>query len=586
MLNKTMNMNILYLYDLPKDLTTSVSISEAIKAKSGYEIAEIPQIRRDANREFYTAFIKIEDPSQFKEISEKVRYFEIAGKKCRALPYDKDFLGVNRANLAHNNVFVKGLDESISSEDLDRIFANYGKIKSLKVALNGKHESKRYGFVCFVNPEEAKKVIDRQSEFTDFQVIPYNPKPRETLRKLFNNIFVKNIPETWDEAKLRQTFSQFGNITSCILRDTSKEGVNSKFGFVCYGKDGDKEHGIKAALEAVQKLDGFVLENGNKLYVREALKKEERQRELAKEVLRYKNSKKRCNLHVKNFPPTTTKEQLEDYFRTYGEIENIKICSKENEGAVYAFVCFKQPDQATAAKQATHTQIFNGKQLQVNFYEIKEQRKIQQEDAKDKADFQNYKKQSPTNFNIDSINKPEMFQLIQTLITYMSNKQGGNRQYGGMKSNRGPYNGGPNNMGGNRNFNNQMGGMPPAPRPQQQPFPGQMVPPQMMMQRPMVPMQGAPMPAAMHNLPPFVIEYNSKGPQLIPAVVQSNPNYKSHVGEFIYEFVEREAGEDLAPKITGMLIDLPINDIRDYLTDYSKIVQKMNEAKGLLSTPQ
>lgn len=88
------------------------------------------------------------------------------------------------------------------------------------------------------------------------------------------------------------------------------------------------------------------------------------------------------------------------------------------------------------------------------------------------------------------------------------------------------------------------------------------------------------------NLPPFVLEYNAKGPILLQAVIPTNPNYKSQVGEFIYEFVERETGEDMAPKITGMLIDLPINDIREYLVDYGKIVQKMSEARALLTTPQ
>jgi hypothetical protein len=42
--------------------------------------------------------------------------------------------------------------------------------------------------------------------------------------------------------------------------------------------------------------------------VKQALSKEERKIEKLKEMMRYKNSKKRCNLYVKNFPPTTTEE--------------------------------------------------------------------------------------------------------------------------------------------------------------------------------------------------------------------------------------------------------------------------------------
>lgn len=54
------------------------------------------------------------------------------------------------------------------------------------------------------------------------------------------------------------------------------------------------------------------------------------------------------------------------------------------------------------------------------------------------------------------------------------------------------------------------------------------------------------------------------------------------MGEFIFEYVEKLAGEEKAPKITGMLIDLPIEDIQGYLTDYSKLEEKTREALNLL----
>lgn len=69
----------------------------------------------------------------------------------------------------------------------------------------------------------------------------------------------------------------------------------------------------------------------------------------------------------------------------------------------------------------------------------------------------------------------------------------------------------------------------------------------------------------------------------MPAVAKTNPNYKTQVGEFIFEHVERIAGEQKAPKITGMLIDLPIEEIQYYLQDYSKLEEKVREADNLLN---
>ena len=53
--------NLLYLYDLPKDTITSTKIATTIKDKTGLELNEPPQIRRDPNKPFYSAILKIND---------------------------------------------------------------------------------------------------------------------------------------------------------------------------------------------------------------------------------------------------------------------------------------------------------------------------------------------------------------------------------------------------------------------------------------------------------------------------------------------------------------------------------------------
>ena len=54
------------------------------------------------------------------------------------------------------------------------------------------------------------------------------------------------------------------------------------------------------------------------------------------------------------------------------------------------------------------------------------------------------------------------------------------------------------------------------------------------------------------------------------------------MGEFIYEFVEQMAGEERAPKITGMLIEMPIHEIRSFLVDYGRLIFKVQETNDLL----
>jgi RNA recognition motif-containing protein len=65
--------------------------------------------------------------------------------------------------------------------------------------------------------------------------------------------------------------------------------------------------------------------DGVKLYVKEALKKQQREQEKKKEQQRFKNSKRRCNLYVKNIPAETTEDTLRNLFARFGELENVKV---------------------------------------------------------------------------------------------------------------------------------------------------------------------------------------------------------------------------------------------------------------------
>lgn len=136
-----------------------------------------------------------------------------------------------------------------------------------------------------------------------------------------------------------------------VLQKKIREGQTeeSPFAFICYEDPVDKTAGARAAANAVEQEHDKEYD-GVQIYVKEALKKEEREAEKKREQLRFKNSKKRCNLYVKNFPANTTEAELRQYFQQYGEIESVKVFPKEGE-ALYAFVCYKSPDHAATAKQ-------------------------------------------------------------------------------------------------------------------------------------------------------------------------------------------------------------------------------------------
>lgn len=45
----------------------------------------------------------------------------------------------------------------------------------------------------------------------------FEPKDRRSMRRLINNIYVKNIPNDQSESDIRKLFEQFGHIKSLVL---------------------------------------------------------------------------------------------------------------------------------------------------------------------------------------------------------------------------------------------------------------------------------------------------------------------------------------------------------------------------------
>jgi hypothetical protein len=66
-------------------------------------------------------------------------------------------------------------------------------------------------------------------------------------------------------------------------------------------------------------------------------------------------------------------------------------------------------------------------------------------------------------------------------------------------------------------------------------------------------------------------KYQGQTMKYIPALNPNNPHMKHQVGGCIYEFVQGLVGEDKAPKITGMLIELPVAQIKEYMSDYNNL---------------
>jgi len=333
------DQNYIYLYDLPKDDLSSTKIAHAFESQGKVTLNGKPQIRRDLTRPFYSGIVQIKDAQQFSDAAEAMRYFQINGKWCRALKFDKQLLGSNKEKLQNHNVFVRTVNKEWSHQDLHNKFSAFGPIKSLKISMNSDHTSRGYGFICFQDEESAHKSVQGSQNDPDAIAMKFEVRQQRNIFSLVNNVYVKNIPESMSDQEVNALFAPYGNIESMVLSQNPNV-KEVKFGFVCYSDKNkvkgtetttkepvDKAYGPACAQKAIDALNGKKMSDTLQLYVRAAMKKEDRQNEKVRETLRYKQSKKRCNLYVKNFPSDWNEEKLAEVFGQFGETEKggIKI---------------------------------------------------------------------------------------------------------------------------------------------------------------------------------------------------------------------------------------------------------------------
>ena len=160
----------------------------------------------------------------------------------------------------------------MSQVELHKIFEIYGPISSLKISRNSDHTSKGYAYIQFQNVESAQEAIAKGAHIGSDKLVAmsYKKEPKQAPDQ-GNNLYVKHIPDSWNQKRLEKEFSQFGSIKSCKL----EANQHGKYAFVCFDDPVNPEEGGKAAQKAIEQLDGkqYDEDPSKKLYVRYHLNK-------------------------------------------------------------------------------------------------------------------------------------------------------------------------------------------------------------------------------------------------------------------------------------------------------------------------
>lgn len=305
----------------------------------------------------------------------ELNFSHLNGKMIRVTYSSRDS-SVRRSGVG--NLFVKNLDKSVDNKALHDTFSEFGNILSCKVATDHLGQSRGYGFVQFEKEDSAKNAMEKLNGMllNDKQIFvgPFLRKEeRETgaNKAKFNNVYVKNLAETTTDDDLKNTFGQYGSITSAVvMRDG--DGKSKCFGFVNFENPDD-------AARSVEALNGKKF-GDKEWYVGKAQKKSERELELRgrfEQGLREMGDNlEGLNLYVKNLDDTITDDKLQELFSEFGMITSCKVMrdpSGTSKGS--GFVAFSAPGEASRALSEMNGRMVNSKPLYVALAQRKEERR-------------------------------------------------------------------------------------------------------------------------------------------------------------------------------------------------------------------
>lgn len=217
----------------------------------------------------------------------------IAGEKVTVSAFKSRVERGGNGKFKFTNVYVKNIPEEVDQATLETMFARFGQITSCMIAIDKDNNGSRgFGFVNFGTPEEAQSACEAQNglEMPDgkklFVVRAQKKEEREKeLRERFEqlkverqrkyagvNLYVKNLSDQIDDAKLREEFAKFGAITSARVMVDQQTGKSRGFGFVCFSSQ-------EEATKAVTEMNTRMLDN-KPLYVALAQRKDIRRQQL------------------------------------------------------------------------------------------------------------------------------------------------------------------------------------------------------------------------------------------------------------------------------------------------------------------
>lgn len=143
------------------------------------------------------------------------------------------------------NLLVKNLSKDVTAHYFWNTFRKLGDVRSCKLAVDYLGNSKGFGYITYYNlndAENARNMMNGRELCEKVLSIDFlQPGIKKTLKK--NNVYVKHFPrENFSAEELKKTFVPYGEIVSVMVAPEKENNkLNKGFGFVCFKNVDDAE---------------------------------------------------------------------------------------------------------------------------------------------------------------------------------------------------------------------------------------------------------------------------------------------------------------------------------------------------------
>jgi polyadenylate-binding protein len=500
------------------------------------------------------------------------------------------------------NLFVKNIDPTVTVRELHNHFINNGNVICAKIATNNEGKSLGYGYVQFEKPEDAEKALEAlqnsKLKEKELDLTRFVPKDKRNSAAPKSNIYIKDLPNLGSEQdiekKIRQVVAEVAAGAKIKTMLVKKHPTEDKFcGFVCF----EDQTGAQAAYEGL-KANTRAFDANSEVYVNWHQSKAERERELKREFAQIQNQ---TNLFIKNLRLDVTEAEVKQAFQKFGKVTSVAVkeWGSNAQKAKFGFVAFDNVnDCKTAQSEGMKDQEIRSLYLPnatpyINLHQSKEKR------SEYLLSLKRRKMQAGMMPPMDMFNR----------MGGMGGFPGGmpNRRfqqpYPPMfnQQNRGMNRGGPRTAGpgGKANWNRgpqnqQQGGRPTGlqdrPPRQQGGIPQNNTRPQQNVQGVNTQQKPRTQPTTTTTkpttqAPTSTVTVQSLKTKLNEFLALDEDKQRQILGELLFPLIRARAPENLAPKITGMLIDLSVlevTEILEFLEDPELLAERVSEASELL----